>query len=197
MSLARGGRGVVAALLASLMLVAGCGAEPAAPAAPAGERPASVQKAPDGRVKPVGIRIPKIGAESTLIEVGVGRNLQIEVPPVDQPMQAAWYRLAEVPGEPGPAIILGHVDGRQKPGIFFRLHELSPGDEIFVERADGTTLRFVAERKEQVPKEQFPEEAVYGETDASELRLITCGGAFDQEEHSYTDNVIVYAHLAA
>jgi hypothetical protein len=34
-------------------------------------------------------------------------------------------------------------------------------------------------------------------TDSPELRLITCGGAFDTATRSYRDNVVVYARLVA
>ena len=96
----------------------------------------------------------------------------------------------------GPAIVLGHVDGDKKPGIFYRLKDLTPGDEIDIERSDGQKLKFVVDHKDEVPKEQFPTEAVYGNTDKPQLRLITCGGAFDHAVHSYKDNIIVYANLA-
>lgn len=101
-----------------------------------------------------------------------------------------------MPGETGPAILLGHVDGNQQPGIFNKLHQLARGDEIIVERSDHKELTFVVEHSLQVPKEQFPTEAVYGNTDKPQLRLITCGGVFDHAEHSYQDNVIVSANLA-
>jgi sortase (surface protein transpeptidase) len=194
-----GGRGLVAATL--ILALAGCGSSPAPAAAPppsaATSPPATIQSTEDGRPKPVKVRIPKIAAESTLAEAGLDANQAIEVPPVSEPMQAAWYKFSQVPGDPGPAILLGHVDGNKKPGIFYRLHEMKAGDEIFVERKDGKTLRFVASRTEQVAKDKLPEDAIYGTTTDPELRLITCGGVFDKAEHSYKDNIIVYAKLAA
>jgi len=36
---------------------------------------------------------------------------------------------------------------------------------------------------------------VYGNTQGSELRLITCGGEFDPDNNYYSDNVVVYAEL--
>ncbi|MCE7009267.1 class F sortase [Kibdelosporangium philippinense] len=191
--------GLIAATLT--FALAACGSPPANSGAPA-PTPTSDAATPagsteDGRIKPANVRIPKISAESTLVEAGLDNNKSIVVPPVDQPMQAAWYKYSQVPGDAGPSILLGHVDGNKKPGIFYKLHELKVGDEIFVKRKDGKELRFVTTRTEQVPKEQLPEQAIYGETPESELRLITCGGVFDKAAHSYKDNVIVYAKLAA
>ena len=45
------------------------------------------------------------------------------------------------------------------------------------------------------PKDEFPTEAVYGPTSGPELRLVTCGGAFDRSARSYDDNVVVDAAL--
>lgn len=145
--------------------------------------------------EPAEISISKIDARSSLIPLGLNPDSTVEVPPVERPAQAGWYRHARTPGEAGPAVVLGHVDGHNQPGIFFRLKELVEGDEIVVSRKDGTAAKFRVHRKEQVAKDSFPTEAVYGDTDVPELRLITCGGSFDQAAHSYRDNIIVYATL--
>ncbi|KFZ83456.1 peptidase C60 [Amycolatopsis sp. MJM2582] len=195
--LTQGGRVVAAALVLSLALT-GCGTdEPAAPAAAAPSESAPPVVKPYNGTRPTNVKIPKIGAESSLVTVAVGKDGKMSVPSAKNPMQAAWYRLSPVPGDVGPSILLGHVDGNKQPGIFYKLKDVNPGDEVLVERSDGKNLKFVVEKKDQVPKDQFPEEAVYGNTDKPQLRLITCGGVFDKEEHSYKDNIIVYANLVA
>ncbi|WP_199433937.1 class F sortase [Qaidamihabitans albus] len=190
----RGGRALAAALLLSGALT-GCGSAEPEPEAAEPTSSVPVTK-PYDKLRPTEVSIPKLDATSSLITVAVNKDGELAVPSADDPMQAAWYRLSPVPGEVGPAILLGHVDGGGRPGIFHKLHELVPGDEILVERSDDERLRFVVDRSEQVPKDEFPAEAVYGNTDQPQLRLITCGGVFDQAEHSYEDNVIVYANLA-
>ena len=70
---------------------------------------------------------------------------------------------------------------------------LKRGDTIFVDRADGTEAVFATERIERHGKDDFPTDAVYGDTPDSQLRLITCGGKFDKRHRTYLDNVIVYA----
>jgi hypothetical protein len=42
-------------------------------------------------------------------------------------------------------------------------------------------------------KDRFPTQAVYGPTPDPELRLITCGGAFDYATGHYLSNIVVYA----
>jgi hypothetical protein len=77
--------------------------------------------------------------------------------------------------------------------VFFRLRELAPGDEITVRHRDGTSSRFVVESSEQQFKEQLPVKRIWNDTPQPVLRLVTCGGDFDEEERRYRSNVIVYA----
>jgi LPXTG-site transpeptidase (sortase) family protein len=146
---------------------------------------------------PASVRIPRIGAQSSLIPLGQNQDGTVEVPPVSTPLQAGWYADGAAPGETGPAVLLGHVDGDSQEGIFFRLHELTKGDQVLVTRADGSVLTFRVTKVDRVAKDVFPTAAVYGATKDPELRLLTCGGAFDQATHHYVDNWIVYAALAA
>jgi hypothetical protein len=198
-----GGRRVVAAALL-VALVAGCEAtasvDPTPPTGTVRTGTGSTTAPPTttglGRSTPARIEIPRIGATSTLTSLGLNQDQTVEVPPIEQRMQAGWYSNGPTPGEVGPAVVLGHVDGQGKPGIFFRLRELRPGDKILITRDDGRTLTFVVERVQQVAKAEFPSDEVYGDTSRPELRLITCGGSFDHSAKSYRDNTIIYAVLA-
>jgi hypothetical protein len=92
-----------------------------------------------------------------------------------------------------PAVILGHVDSRNGPGVFFPLAGLAPGTEVHVDRADGSTASFRVTSVVNVTKAGFPTDGVYAPTLQPSLRLVTCGGPFDQAAGSYRDNVIVSA----
>ncbi|MFD2490312.1 class F sortase [Amycolatopsis jiangsuensis] len=181
-------------------MAAGCSAGPADPAPPAAVAGSSApaQDAPAlPKSTPVSLDVPKIAAHSSLVPLGLNADRTVQVPPVTTPLQAGWYRYGPTPGELGPAVLLGHVDGNKQKGIFYRLKEMRRGDDVAVAREDGRTAHFVVTKVDQVPKDVFPSDAVYGDTDDAELRLITCGGAFDRSEHSYVDNIIVYAKLVA
>jgi sortase (surface protein transpeptidase) len=189
--------GAAAVLVAAL--VAGCGSPPSSDPRPVpgtSTTTTTTPGAPAAVAEPVEVTIPAIDATSSLVGLGLNEDQTVRVPPVEEPMQASWFTGAPKPGEPGPAIVLGHVNGGGQAGIFHRLHELAAGDEVLIRRADGTTVRFVVSRVDRVPKDDFPTDQVYGNTQGPELRLITCGGVFDREEHSYVDNVIVYATVA-
>ncbi|MFE6614680.1 class F sortase [Amycolatopsis sp. NPDC057786] len=176
---------------------------PAAPAAapgtthpaPASRPPTRPVVDPTVRATPTAVHIPRLDAHSSLIKLGLDANQRMQTPSVATPMQAGWYEPGPAPGQTGPAVIVGHVDGATQPGIFHRLHELAPGDRVTVERADSTTVTFVVRRTLHAPKDRFPTKEVYGRTPGPELRLITCGGPFDRAARSYRHNVIVFAQL--
>lgn len=75
------------------------------------------------------------------------------------------------------------------------LRDLRPGDEIEVLRDDGSSVVYIATSSEQVKKDTFPTDKVYGGTDVPELRLVTCGGEFDRDSGHYVDNIVVYAKI--
>ncbi|GIH97960.1 class F sortase [Planobispora siamensis] len=147
------------------------------------------------RSVPVRVKIPKIKLSAPIISVGVDDEGVVQVPPLNRPQQAGWYRHGPTPGEIGPAVILGHVDTTTGPAVFARLRELKVGDAISVTRKDGRTATFTIERITTVAKKHFPTSRVYGPLDYPGLRLITCDGDFESRAHSYTDNMIVYARL--
>ncbi|GAA4873875.1 class F sortase [Actinomycetospora straminea] len=144
---------------------------------------------------PTRVTVPSISAESSLVPTGLQENGSLAVPPVSQPMQASWFDQSPTPGEMGPSIILGHVNGGGQPGIFNKLNEVVAGAQVFVDRADGQRAVFEVSRVETIPKDSFPTDAVYNDTANPQLRLITCGGDFDQAARHYRSNVIVYADL--
>jgi sortase (surface protein transpeptidase) len=114
----------------------------------------------------------------------------MEVPEVDV---AGWYELGPRPGEAGPAVLVGHVDSRSGPAVFFRLGELRRGDRIVIGQAGGAARSFLVERVERRAKEDLPLERIWNGTRKPVLRLITCGGTFDRSTGHYRDNVIGYA----
>lgn len=142
---------------------------------------------------PVRLRIPAIAVGSELLDLGLEDDGTLEVPAEGFP--AGWYRGAPTPGELGPAVIVGHVDWAGSPGVFADLHLLQVGDQIAVDREDGRTATFRVTTVDRFAKDAFPTDAVYGDLDHAGLRLITCGGDFDGDLHSYVENVVVFAEL--
>ena len=141
--------------------------------------------------RPVSLTIPLIGVKTRLITLGLTSSGALEVP--SSTAVAGWYTGSPKPGAIGSAIIVGHIDSYTGPGVFYRLSELRPGDKVFVKRADGTLVEFRVTLVQTYLKDRFPTQAVYGPTPDPELRLITCGGAFDYATGHYLSNIVVYA----
>jgi hypothetical protein len=130
------------------------------------------------------VAIPAIGVDAEVRPVGVLDDGRLEVPPA---AMVGWYQYGSSPGEPGSAVLAGHIAYDGVDGAFRYLAELTPGDEV---RVDDAT--FVVERVEQFRKEQLPPD-VWAEDGPSRLVLITCGGSFDSARRSYDSNVVVWA----
>jgi hypothetical protein len=143
--------------------------------------------------EPVIIGIPRLHVSSRLEDLGVDDDGVMEVPA--EPADAGWYTLGPTPGALGPAVVAGHVTWNQVPAVFFRLAELRPGDVVQVTRTDDVVAVFEVTRVERYPKSAFPTDLVFGAIDHAGLRLITCGGNYEQAAHRYSDNVVVFARL--
>jgi LPXTG-site transpeptidase (sortase) family protein len=160
--------------------------------APSGPIVAPPQSAAAQVARPVSLTIPLIGVKSNLITLGLAAGGAMQVPSTST--VAGWFTGSPRPGAVGSSIIVGHVDSKSGPGIFFRLPELKKGDDVYVKRSDGTTAEFRVTEVQEYPKNHFPTETVFGPTPDAELRLITCGGTFDSVTGHYLSNIIVYAN---
>ncbi len=165
---------------------------PPKPAPPPAPPPAPVvdEQAAD----PSRIQIPRLGVDAPVIPLGLDASGALEAPA--DVSETGWFTEGPEPGEKGPAVIAGHLDSLTGPAVFYGLQQLRPGDVIAVVRADQSRVDFTVVRTEQHAKDSFPTDAVYGATPGSELRLVTCGGAFDRSTAHYLDNVIVFASRA-
>jgi sortase family protein len=159
------------------------------------ERLQSVRRAAPKPIRPPSstghILIPAIGVDAPLIPLGLTPDRTLEVP--KDWGEAGWFAGGPFPGEPGPAVVAGHVDSTSGPAVFYRLRELDRGDVIVVWRKGGLRSRFRVVSLKWFPKSAFPTELVYGSVDGPALRLITCGGAFDNSTGHYLDNLVVFA----
>ena len=140
---------------------------------------------------PVRLRIPALHVDSSVQRLGLQPDGTVAVP--KRTDVAGWYERGPRPGQPGPAVILGHVDSHTGPGIFINLSTVRPGTLVRVDLADGSTVMFRVSRVERVSKTRFPTDLVYAPTLDPTLRLVTCGGSFDHTRGSYRDNVIAFA----
>jgi sortase (surface protein transpeptidase) len=152
-------------------------------------------QAPPRRQMPIPVRIavPAIGLSARVVALGLNRDHTVQVPKTFS--DTGWFRPGPEPGERGAAVILGHVDSRRGPAVFYRLRALRRGDVIRISLRNGSKIRFVVTGAKAVPKRHFPTKLVYAKTGGPGLRLITCDGRFDSSTGHYVDNYIVFAKL--
>lgn len=146
------------------------------------------------RFAPTRLVIPALNLDTTFVApLGLNADQTVSVP--DSYTEVGWYKNGSTPGEIGPAVILGHVDSVTGPAVFYSLGQLKAGDEIEITREDGSLAIFVVTELKRYPQSDFPTLAVYGSTEGSTLRLVTCSGVFNHGIQRYSHNLVVFAEL--
>jgi LPXTG-site transpeptidase (sortase) family protein len=149
--------------------------------------------APPGLV-PTRLRIPKIGVDAVVEEVSVDSTGSMGVP--TRPMDVGWYSPGSAPGQPGDAVIDGHLDWYGVPrAVFYDLDQLRSGDEIDVQNGNGQ-VRFAVTNTETLPYTAQPD-GLFDTTGAARLSLITCSGAWDSRHGTYAQRLLVTARPLA
>lgn len=143
---------------------------------------------------PTRVRIASISLDQPLTGLRVQQDGHLAVPA--DPAQVGWWSDGPRPGDPGAAVLVGHLDSARGPAAFYNVSALRPGDRVAVDRGDGTTVEFVVRALRQYEKDAVPDSQVYATTGPPSLRLITCGGAYDGAQRGYRDNLVVFATLA-
>lgn len=145
---------------------------------------------------PVRIIIPTLNITAEFeTPLGLDSEGAVEVPEAYDTV--GWYKYGPTPGEIGPAVIFGHVDTYEGPAIFYSLGQLKEGDEIVVEREDGTSVTFAVQGFERVRQDEFPNDRVYGNLSYPGIRLVTCTGIYDKKSQHYSHNLIVYGKIVS
>jgi sortase (surface protein transpeptidase) len=139
---------------------------------------------------PSRVTIASLGVDAPIVTVGLepGTN-NLQIPDIDH---VGWYGLGPSPGQPGSSVLVGHVDGNGRPGVFWRLGRLEPGDDIVVTFAGRPDRTFRVVGRRQVPKAELPPD-LFSRAGPPRLALITCGGAFNRATRHYADNVVIVA----
>ena len=146
------------------------------------------------RSRPVSLNIPAIKVHASIVALGLNPDGTLAVPPLSNPGVTSWYDKGPAPGQPGAAAILGHVDATGVgPAVFYELGNLRPGTKIYVRLRDGQTIVFETYSVALYSKARFPTAKVFGYTSWPTLRLITCGGDFNQNTKHYLGNVVAFA----
>lgn len=148
-------------------------------------------------VAPVRVQVPSASIDMSIRPVGIEDGGFMELPP--EPTVAGWYRFGAYPAAgAGNTVLAAHVDSRVYGiGPLSNLRNLAAGTEVQVESEDGGMTRYAVESVTYYPRSQLPTEQLFVRDGAPALVLITCGGNFDAERRSYSDNVVAIARPIA
>lgn len=163
---------------------------------PGGSPPKGPAPPPLPRSAPSQVAIESIAVSAPVLPLGLDKDGWIEAPPAGDPNLAGWYEDAPSPGEQGTAVLVGHVDNRGGPAVFYGLGTLEKGRTIRVTRKDGRTAVFEVYGIQVFDKRHFPARKVYANTGRPELRVLTCGGTYSAGS-GYAGNVVVFARMTA
>jgi len=141
------------------------------------------------------LNIPKLGINAKVQYVGLNSTDEMDVPSNNN--DVAWFNLGAIPGEKGSAVIAGHLNGRSgEPAIFWDLHKLKIGDDIYVVDNSENKKYFQVMSIEKYETNSAPMEKIFGLNNEIYLNLITCGGAWDRAENTYDERLVVFTkHL--
>ena len=138
------------------------------------------------------LEIPSIGVVAGFEHVGVDEYGNMQEPSTSDVV--AWFEEGSYPGEGGNTVLAGHVDTADSinGGIFGSIFQLNQGEEIkffnddqvFVYEVTATNI---------YPYDTAPTEQIFGETDHEQVTLITCSGAWDAEQSTYDNRLVVVA----
>ncbi|MEU0137255.1 class F sortase [Streptomyces sp. NPDC006296] len=168
-----------------------------APAAPTPSVSASTAPPELPPSYPKRISIRSIAVDAPFTPLAIGPSGRLDAPPADDANLAGWFKNGATPGERGTSVVAGHVDTKTGPAVFLLLSTLKAGNTVDITRDDGIVATFVIDSVETFSKADFPNDRVYADKGSAQLRLITCGGAYDKKKKDYEDNVVVFAHLAS
>jgi hypothetical protein len=148
-----------------------------------------------GRVvdlKPARLVIPSIRLDARIEPRGLDakRNLDTAADPND----AAWFDLGPAPGQPGNAIINGHVDWWTGSAVFTKLGRVRPGDTIEIIRADGGAVLFRITALQRVTAGSRVA-SLFEPSSSATLTLITCAGVWNPLTRSDSQRLLVRATI--
>jgi|JI10StandDraft_1071094.scaffolds.fasta_scaffold440900_2 LPXTG-site transpeptidase (sortase) family protein len=145
-----------------------------------------------GAAEPRFIFIDKLGVQSKVLPMGLNPDKSIQSPV--NIYDTGWYTGSAKPGEGAVVVIDGHASGPTREGIFAYLDTLVAGDQIGIEKGDGTRLNYAVVRKQELALEQTDMSQIMQAPMGEEwLNLITCSGNWIKDKTTFDKRTIVYS----
>ena len=137
---------------------------------------------------PVRMRIPALSLDYEIFGTGADESGTMQIVPALSII--SWFKLSSIPGNRGNAIFGGHNSWGGVRSRIFTLDSLSVGDEMTIDYADGTSLRFLLESVFVYELRTAPAHLIMSVMGEPRVTLITCKGPFNTVTGT-SDNRIV------
>lgn len=143
------------------------------------------------------ISIPSIGVvKARIIQLGLKSNKQIASP--SNIYDVGWFKQSAEPGQSGQRdamFLFGHVSSWTAGGVFFKLKNLRPGNEIKIVRGDNKEFTYYVKRLKIYPHDKVDMQAVLSPVDKQfpGLNLMTCTGSVIQGTSEFSERLVVFA----
>lgn len=147
------------------------------------------ERLPDPSDNPARLIIPSIKLDTSVIEVGVTANGEMDVPD-GKTKNVGWYRYGTIPGDVGSAVMDAHVYA-----AFKNLRNVKIGDDIYVVNMRGEKLHFRVTDSRVYEFDKLPLEHIFANSDGRHLNFITCARKFIPSLNTYSHRLVVYTEL--
>ncbi|PCN44024.1 sortase [Brevibacillus laterosporus] len=140
------------------------------------------------------LQIPSIGLDTTIETVGITVEGNMDVPKAFDKVGilSPWTK----PGEKGNAVIAGHFDHYTGPAIFYHLKKLKHGDHVIVSDSNDHRLIYAVKEVTTFKTKEAPLERIFGESNTSNLNLVTCSGKFNKKTQEHAKRLVVFTELS-
>lgn len=140
------------------------------------------------------LKISKIGVYSRVLKLSVGSGSNTTT--LKNIFDIGWLSSSSKPGTPnGNTVLIGHVSGPTRQGALYTVASLEHGDEIIVEKGDGSIVRYLVESVTQYPSDSFDLVKMSEKTKDTkpQLKLITTQGPYNIKTNKFENRIVVYA----
>ncbi len=148
---------------------------------------------PSPAAPPVRLSVPALGINAPVETVRLDRQGNVAAPAALK--DVAWYAGGATPGDPGSAVMDGHLGVRPGQAVFWNLPKIRAGDMIVVTQADGTQVQFKVDSVQTYARTATVPQ-IFSTDGPPQLWLITCSGRWDYSRATYKDRLGVHAVLA-
>lgn len=165
-----------------------------------GSNPSTTKPKPDAFAswkvpadEPRYIFIPEIGVKAMVKPTWQTKDGAIGAP--TNIYDTSWYVHSAKPGQPGATFIDGHVSSSTSHGVFYKLKDLRPGDEIQIEKGDGTKVAYRVMKRVFYAYDSVNMEQALAPVNPNKpgLTLMTCAGDVMPHTNAFSQRVAIFA----